>query len=292
MKARYIFGFYLSTVFALLSCASAPDVKPVDAMPVSVRNIAVPSTDLFDSIAAMDAAKTAFENGDYAQALAGFRTALSADKDNEAVLLGFGNSALALGKGDVALQVFQRLKSETPAALSGLILAEIMTGQSADIELRLNEALERDQSDPRLWNALGRYFDDQNRPLLAQDNYIKAIATGRASAGAINNLGMSYLMAGRSKDALVKFEHALSMDESNLLYDNNRRLVLALSRNYAQAVENLPDYHAADILNDAGYIAKMQGNLAAARRLFEAAIAASPRHHSVAYENLSSLNTP
>ena len=290
----------IMAVLALSACASIPVLEPEGASllesaetpVIAVRNIAVPSEDLFDVAATLTAAKTAYDNGDYAQALAGFNTVISADKDNEAALLGFGNAALALGKGAAALQAFQRLKPDTAAAFSGLVLAEIIARKSADIELRLNEALERDQSDPRLWNALGQYFDNQNRPLLAQDNYLKAIATGRASAGAINNLGMSYLMAGRRQDALAKFEQALSMQPDNHLYDNNRRLVLALSHNYAQVTHNLPDHRAADILNDAGYIAKMQGDRVAAQQLFEAAIEASPRYHSVAMENLSSLTSP
>lgn len=295
-------GILCASVMALCACATAPVPAPDrietpiadTSVPVdlSVRAVATLSDDVFDLSATLDLAEAAFAAGDVDTAFKHYKTSLMAAPDNARGLLGYGNAALALGLGEAAHSAFAKLPPDRAPHISGLVLAEIMTGRSDDIELRLNEALEQDQTDPRLWNALGQFFDSIGRPLLAQDNYIRALSTGRASAAAVNNLGQSYLMTGRIDDAKAKFMQARDMDPARDLYDNNLRLALAMSGDYDGAAAGLSGMRAAHILNDAGVIARARGDDDVARALFKKAIETAPRHHVRATENLTAMSAP
>ena len=98
-------------------------------------------------------------------------------------------------------------------------------------------------------------------------------------------------MQGRTQSAISKFEQAATLNPKNSLYDNNRRLALALDGQFQTAVNGLPDNRAADILNDAGYIAKIRGKTAQAKVLLNAAILQSESYHAKAHENLRQLKS-
>lgn len=282
------------TALLLTACASAPKVAVQPASEsVSVRASAKFSDDLFDADKTLMNADAAFAKERFAEAARDYKTVLMAERDHMRARLGYGNAVLALGQGAAALESFLALPKDHEGRLSGLVLSEIMTGTSPDPEVRLNAALEADPKDPRLWNALGQFHDGQGRPLRAQDNYLRALASahakGRTISASINNLGMSYLMAGRLEAALDKFEQAVSLRPDFDLYDNNRRLVYAMRGDYGTAIKGLSGMRAADVLNDAGYIAQERGERATAKLLFSRAVEIAPRHHVMATENLKNL---
>ena len=181
------------------------------------------------------------------------------------------------------------LQAHKTTIFNGLVLAEILAGKSQDIEVRLNQALEHDRSDPRLWNALGQFHDGQAAWSAAQDAYIRALKTGKAASAVINNLGMSLLMQGRYDEAAAKFTQAITIKPSSKLYDNNQRLLMILQGDYAKALRGLGETRAAHILNDAGYIAMQKEDYTLAETLFERAIETNPTYHDKAYANLAVL---
>jgi len=121
---------------------------------------------------------------------------------------------------------------------------------------------------------------------LAVEARFRGVANGGNRAVAINDLGMSHLLAGEKALALDKFKQAVELAPGSALYDNNRRLTLALKSDYLGATANLASGEAANILNDAGFIAKSRGDGAQAITLFEAAIKQSRVYHAKAHNNL------
>lgn len=291
----------------LSACTTTPEVMPNAATAVSRIDKAAPkpvfevrpasrvSEHLFAIEDPLTLAVEARWNGDNALAYQHFYAAWLATPDSADVNIGLIDMALKTGKFEQAYAAASQLdidpETAKPKLLAAQVLAEIAVGKSSDPELRLNQALERSPNDPRLWNALGGFHDKQGQPLRAQDCYLQALKTGGTKASVVNNLGMSLLMSGDMRSALSKFEQASELEPNKKIYDNNRRLTLALLGQYEKAAAGLTDDFAADILNDAGYIAKSRQDITQAAALFKAAIARSTSYHVRAHENLNELKS-
>jgi len=232
-------------------------------------------------------------NGNDELAYKKFYAAWLASPESEGVVIGLADMALKTGRAKDAYHAISNLKGglekENPSLLAVQVLAEIAVGKSPDVQGRLTHALEKAPNDPRLWNALGRFHDSKGQWLQAQDCYIKSLKRGGSKAGLNNNLGMSLLMQGRTLAALSKFEQAVETDEENELFDNNRRLTLAVMGRYDEATDGMSHSRAADILNDAGYVAKISQQNTRAKALFKAAIEQSLTYHSKAHGNMNNL---
>jgi len=146
-----------------------------------------------------------------------------------------------------------------------------------------------------LWHALGRSYDQNNAWIDALDAYVNALSTakenGQSTAAVINNMGMSLLMQGRKKEALVKFKQAAKASPDMPVYDNNLRLAATLSGKTTQALKGLSDTKIAQIYNDAGVIAQAQGEHGNATKFYKKAIEKSPVYFKRAEENLTALAT-
>jgi len=148
----------------------------------------------------------------------------------------------------------------------------------------------RNLHDIRLWNALGRFHDKQENWVPAQRTYLKALNTGaKGQSSVVNNLGMSFLKQGQYYMALEKFKHAIDLKPSRTLYDNNRRLTLALMNDYNAATDEIPAEQASMLFNDAGFIALTQKKYETAESLLTRAIDISPHFNVNAETNLNVL---
>ena len=281
----------------LSGCASTSthlpkqNVASVETPPqIQVRPASRTSAHLFAIEDPLTLAVEARFRGDDEKAFEHFYAAWRATPQNQDVASGLIDMALKTGNKDVAYAASSRIRLAVedvkPSLLSAQVLAEIAVGNSADPELRLNQALEFSPNDARLWNALGRFHDSNGQFSRAREYYVKAVANGGNRAVAINDLGMSHLLAGEKALALDKFKQAVELAPGSALYDNNRRLTLALKSDYLGATANLASGEAANILNDAGFIAKSRGDGAQAITLFEAAIKQSRVYHAKAHNNL------
>lgn len=290
----------------LSGCASAKklDVKNT----IDVRAATMVEQQTIDLEAERTAADNYYAEGNFKAALRAYQNViLHASEDYEhahLVLMGYGDSALALGgheayrrKAEKAYSVlaeFEDLSEEIQdRLLSGQVLLEIAKNEDIDVEVRLNEALETNLGDPRLWNALGRLHDQNQDWLIALETYVKALHVankeGYPVAPVINNMGMSYMLQKRTADALKKFEQAHALNPDIHVYDNNRRLALILTDRIDQAVDGLTDKRAALIYNDAGYLSAATGKKARAQYLYKKAIELSPSYFEKAEINLSAL---
>jgi len=148
-----------------------------------------------------------------------------------------GNALLGLGHYAQALSHFNAAP-HTRESFTGAALCRAALGTSDDVEVELNAALEINLSDTRLWLALGRFYDSQDRSLEAQSTYVQALKFGADHAVIVNSLG-----------------------------------------------------RAAQIYNDAGFIAAKAGKTDVARSLYREALRISPVYFPPAQANLDALKT-
>jgi len=260
---------------SLTACASTA-IKP-EPLAAPIRPVEQQSGSHLDTALTIVKAQADFNAERYDESYNGFQIAALKEPEN---LPAFSNK----------LGLEAAKTSEKHAHLAGLVLAEVATGRAIDEEVRLNEALEYNLHDVRLWNALGRFHDKEEDWVPAQRTYLKALnADPKARSSVINNLGMSFLKQGQYNMALEKFEHALDLKPQHNLYDNNRRLTLALMNDYTAATDSLAEERAAGIFNDAGYIALSQKKYDIAKDLITQAIDLSPFFNLTAETNLITL---
>ncbi len=233
---------------------------------------------------------------------------LRMDADNTGrsqALLGLADSALALTWRDdkyavQARKIYQKISTDTALTQpqkhqveSGLLLLDLKDYTQEAAKRHLEQTLQDSPDDPRLWNALGRLHDQNNDWLGALDAYVKALTAAKknsqSTASVHNNMGMSLLMQGRKKEALVKFKQAVKARPDMAVYVNNLRLAQTLSGQTTIALKGLSDTKIAQVYNDAGVIAQAQGNHKKATALYEKAIEKSPLYFKLAEENLAAL---
>ncbi|PHR91812.1 MAG: hypothetical protein COA69_11600 [Robiginitomaculum sp.] len=285
---------------------------------VDVRPYNIGNNGNVDLGAVRDRAALFYERGTFISAYTDYKTVvlqMPKDKDYPA-LLGFADAALALaGLGeqyaDEARIVYENLVAtdglSNPLKIqaeTGLILLDVMAadrGESPEIsasetsaEALIMRALDTNPQDPRLWNALGRAYDRKQNWISALESYVTALRLSHDNTGAVapvqNNMGMSLLLQGRTEEALVKFRQAHMANPEIQLYDNNTRLALILSDDFATALEGLDDIPMAQLYNDAGFIAAGHGDVARARGLYEKAIEINPLYFEIAEQNLAALD--
>lgn len=296
----------VSIVFSLtlIGCASTKTKQGADIRPVEKTQQAA-----FDFETLKEQAGKHFERGEYAQALQNYRDILlnlsRDDAKRDDILLAYGESALGLSQKnaqylDEARLAFEQLdakddltKDLTNRLVAGQALLALADNHK-DSEALLIRALKHNPDDLRLRNALGHLYDGRQSWLEALDVYVGALAvanaTGDETAAIVNNIGMSLLMQGRTKEALEKFEQAAQKAPTQDVFDNNRRMALTLLGQSTQAFENLEDPLAAQLFNDVGYIAASRGDTAKARGYYKKAIALSPHYFERAELNLAALD--
>lgn len=223
-----------------------------------------------------------------------------ADRDpSHAIEQLMGMSAFAVGDYKKTLEHFENIRPDlnphpdifaSDDLLPEWVLARIHLGLEEDPELALNAALEHNLEDERLWSALGRFYDSQQRWIEAQDTYIRAMSAGIDRAVSIHNLGVSLMLQGRYAEARDKFDQAMSLDPAREEFVYNWRLSFALTGHVETAIGGLASEKAAIFLNDAGVIAMGRGDKATAKSLLEQAMEQSPVYFETAGANLEALS--
>jgi len=275
----------------MAGCQTGPKITPVDIQPVTKVK-----SDPFDAAEVKKQAKEDLKSERYQDALNNYAKLVAFDPEDDESHIGRGQALLALGSHEKAAEVFwdEERWGDTPKdeVKLGQILSGIYTDQYDIPEWALEHGLAIAPKDPRLWNAKGRLHDQKREWMVALTSYVSALESNRWTSGTVNNMGMSLLLQGRYKEARVKFKQAKKLSPKTTLYDNNYRMSLLLSGKFKKALDGVPDERAADLMNDAGYIAQTEDRPALAKMLFKRAIDVSPVHHVKATHNLESLTPP
>lgn len=209
--------------------------------------------------------------------------------DPELVLLS-GELHLAKGRNDSALRSFAAAEA-TPAlaarAAEGRGLALAALNRSDDAMKALLTATAADPSLWRAWNALGVEYDRRKEWSSAEDAYRQALKSPRATAAVYCNQGYSLLLQGRYDESAQALVTALQKDPALAQARTNLRLALALRGDYGRATAVNASEDRAAVLNNAGYVAMLRGDLEQAESLFNQAIETRGRFYGRAYENLT-----
>ena len=282
-------------ILIALGFSSFAQAAEVETLPPEVLPVERASSGVFDALAPLIKAKAQFENGQFTESYKNYSTVFLHDPDNVDVLFGLADSALAIGKGDIASKAYLKLAKydlntdQSIAQFSGFVLAEIVAGRSEDPEARLKQALDVAPENFKLWNALGQQYDAQKRWNESWEAYQRAAKTGFSQAGLHNNLGMSFLAQKKYQGAIPHFKYAAKLAPDNTQFENNYRFAHLMAGEYKAALENVGEDQAATLLSDAGYIAMQRKEYTLARTLLEKAIEVSPRYNQRAALNLKKL---
>lgn len=169
------------------------------------------------------------------------------------------------------------------AGLSALKIRDI-----AQAEKLLERATTFPSATWRAWNARGIAADYRSDWAVADESYARALTLASDRAEVVNNLGWSWLARGRWADALANFERAAAMDPKSPLIAANLELArAAMSEDLPQRRAGETETDWAARLNDAGVIAKVQGNNRKAVAAFTRAIEARSQYYARAANNLA-----
>ena len=283
----------ITALLSLYSHAYSSEVS--ETLSPDILPVARSSSGAFEALAPLIKARAQFENKDFKESYKNYSAVFLHDPDNIEVLFGLADSALAIGKSEIAAKAYTKLaKFDLPpeqsmAQFSGLVLAEISGGTLENPELRLKQALNISPNNFKLWNALGQEYDAQKRWTESWTAYEKARQLGFSEAGLHNNLGMSFLAQKKYDGALSHFKYAGRLAPNNSQFQNNYRFALLMLGDYRAALENVSDEQAGTLLGDAGYIAMEREDYSLARVLLEKAIEMSPSYNQRAAHNLEQL---
>ena len=286
----------LTLIVALLSLSPlAYSSEVTESLTPDILPVARSSSGAFEALVPLLTARTQFANGEFADSYKNYSTVFLHDPDNIEVLFGLADSALAIGKGEIAAKAYTRLarfdltSEQSIAQFTGLVLAEISEGILENPEARLKQALNISPENYQLWNALGQIYDKQERWQGSWTAYQKAAENGFSQAGLHNNLGMSLLAQKKYQGAISHFKYALRLTPESKQFQNNYRFALLMAGDYRAALENVSDDAAGTLLGDAGYIAMQREDYTLARVLLEKAIEVSPLYNQRAARNLEQL---
>lgn len=278
------------TAIILSACASGVKVTPVNIEPVQQIK-----ADPFDPDEVFETAQSQFEEENYTDALYSFSQIMAYDRQRLDARLGAGETLLALGRFEKAARIFwhegsgwEQSEFAIPASI-GKTLSGIYTDRIENVETAINDAMVLSSEDARLWNAKGQWHDRRGEWIDALTCYVTAMDQGKWRSGTINNIGMSLLLQGRYREAKAKFTQAHDMSQQTEVYDNNLRMAHILTNDLSAALADISERRAADILNDAGYVAQKRGQDSLAKLLFEKALDISPVFHPNAQANLNRL---
>lgn len=237
-------------------------------------------------------ANAARVRGDISDACVKYRLILSVDAGNQDALLGLGEGALSEGNGQGARAHFEavsRVAPESAPALQGIGLSYVLEGAFTEAETPLRRSVELDPALWRSWNGLGVIADARRDWRAADTAWQAAIAAAPAEASLHNNAGMSLLQRGQPSGAVRSFDAALRLNAGLATAANNRRIALAMMRQYDAALAGVSERDLPEALNNVAVIAARNGDAAVADRLLAAAITAAPRYYELAVRNRESL---
>jgi len=140
----------------------------------------------------------------------------------------------------------------------------------------------------RAWDARAVAADMARDWDKADAAYSRALALAPTEAEALNNQGWSYLMRGRWTDALTSLGKAAAINPKSDRIANNLELArAAVAEGLPQRLDGESESDWAARLNDAGVIARLQGNNKKAVAAFAQAIQARSQWFERAANNLA-----
>ncbi len=112
--------------------------------------------------------------------------------------------------------------------------AHFARGNYALAERYYRDAVERKPGDVASWLGLASSYDNLKRFDLADRAYLKAREVGGESTQYLNNLGYSYMLRGRFREAETLLRRAAAREPDNVVVMNNLGLLAEVRTKYAR----------------------------------------------------------
>lgn len=219
---------------------------------------------------------------------------LRQDPENEKARLILANMHFLQGKIDLALVAYQELlefdgiKAE---AYQGHGLSLMKKGAWEEAVVSLKNAVKYDHSLWRAWNALGYYYDKHENWQQAMSSYDMALQFNARSSMVYNNRGFSLILQNQTKRAVEDLTKAVLFDPENTHAQTNLQIALSLSGNYRRAVSLSDTNNKPSSLNNAGYIAILNGDFENAEKLLNMAMKDAYSFNEKAWKNINFLKS-
>ncbi|HUO97035.1 MAG TPA: tetratricopeptide repeat protein [Rhizomicrobium sp.] len=217
-----------------------------------------------------------------------------ASEDDPRIGVLTGELALARSRPQDALARFKMLDTVAavrPRALQGEGIALAALGKTDEAIPVLQKAVAEDAGLWRAWNALGVECDQRHDWAGAEAAFEHALKASGDSPIVLNNRGFSRLSQNRPDEAIADFVQALQKKPDFASARNNLRLAIAMKGDYQRAVSGASAADRAAVLNNAGYVAMLRGDYAAAKELFGQSMKAKGEYYGVAADNLEMAKT-
>lgn len=233
--------------------------------------------------------------GKFGEALSGYAP-LTEREDEWAMRskLAIAQMMLEQGRNQEALRAFNLILEEAPEevkALEGRGLARLALG---DAEAASSQLIKVNIAAPGRWrtlNGLGVASDMNGDFAAAARWYGEALQAGGERPMVINNAGYSLIMAGEYREAEQLLERGVLRFPNETRLNHNLAIAQARQGRYNDAMRTWrKTMDRVEALNNAGYIAKLNGDIEKARDLFKRAAQASTRYRPTVDANLRSLD--
>lgn len=257
--------------------AEAQDIPTGDIRPIEMQ-----STDVFEVLAQLRRAQSAFARRDYLSARRGFESVLMHDPNLESAQSGLRRTLIALREFNEA----ELLMSDKTSPDS--VIIQVRLGQVDNPETLISETIKQN-SDPRLWTHLGQLQDKDRKFLLARQSYAMANLAGARPGLSENNIGQSHWLAGEHELALEAFTKATVLDPEDIQFDNNRRRALIRLGHTHDAIAGLDANRAGLFLAKAADKAVLENETKLAKFLYRKSLNIAPRHNPRIAEKLARL---
>jgi Tfp pilus assembly protein PilF len=268
----------VSALALLGACASGPE--PVDIAPLEQLTHAV-TPDMLMS------------RGYYEQAAAAYRAALKTNPVDAEARYGLAEAERMTGKLDEAQLDYAAL-TELPEwkarAFEGLGRVALSKGDRVVALEKFNTVVSDDPAAWHSWLAIAQIRDLDKQWAKADEAYALALVATKEPAAVYNNQGVSMMARGEPATATGLFRSALAADPKMTRALTNLDLAMAASgASAALDSANGDARERARKLNNYGYVAMMQNRDDDAKRYYEAAIKEHPSFYALAFNNLKTL---
>lgn len=126
----------------------------------------------------------------------------------------------------------------------------------------ITQNLAGNQNDIKSLNALGVYYLQTGRPLIARLILRRALEIDKTSSSIHANLGVSFLMDGEKEKAVEEFRRALDLDQENMTASAHLGTLALEARHFKKAFELLEKVARVDSKNEAAQFNFARASLA------------------------------
>ena len=273
-------------LIGLAGCGMLRTATP-DAAPTTLSQLQADADHV-----SIEAAEAKLAAGRDTEAQDDFTRLLAGDPTDARARIGLAESLLAGGDYANAMAVFRSLPADAgyrDRILQGEGTALLQLGQADAGGALLLQSVRGDPNQWRSWNGIGQYYDGKQQWASAASAYERALELSRGAPIVLNNQGMSLLLQQRFGDAAGKFATALKLDPHLATARTNLRLALAWQGRYDEAAAGASQNELGDVLNNVGYVAMMRRDYDQAQSYLVRATEASPTYNKLAWDNLKKL---